>query len=153
MMKKLILFILIVFTISCAKEDLKDGSLEDVKDSSLEGVKDNSLEVEDVKNSSLEGEWILTKVDCYCPFLEDYDFSTNSIRFNTQQNKITIENQDDFYFLRESGTYNYAKEGDRISFDNNKSYIFRIESAILYLSFIDEPSITDDEVSYTYRKN
>lgn len=126
-MKKLILFILIVCVVSCSKEDLKD--------------------------SSLEGEWILTKVSCYCGFGQDYDFSTSKVRFNTEENKITIENKGEFSFLRESGTYNYSGNDNRISFDDNSSYIFRIEGTTLYLSFIDEPGIADDEVNYTYIKN
>lgn len=125
-MKRIVLIFLVFITISCTKDKLEDASLE--------------------------GEWILTNVSCFCYFGEDYDFTSNSLTFNSKENEITVENNEEFTFLMESGTYNYLGKDDQISFDDNRSYIFSIEGSTLSLSYVDDPSLADDEISYTYRK-
>lgn len=103
-------------------------------------------------DAPLDGEWILTNVACFCYFEEDYDFTTSSIIFDVNNNQITVKNEGELTFLRESGTYSYSGKENEISFDNNKSYTFSIEDSVLTLNYIDEPNIADDEVSYIYRK-
>ena len=111
-------------------------------------VEDNS----EVKDNSLEGEWVLNNVACFCGFGQDYDFSSSTITFNTAENKITIENNGEFQFLRESGTYSYSGKDNTLEFDNGNSYIFEIDGADLRLIFEDEPNIADDEITFYYSR-
>ena len=104
------------------------------------------------EDSSLEGKWVLTDVACFCGFGEDYDFSTSMIEFDTAKNKITIENNGEYQFLRESGTYNYSGKDNTIKFDNGGSYIFEIDSANLRIVLEDDPNIADDEITFYYKR-
>ncbi|QLG45690.1 hypothetical protein [Costertonia aggregata] len=129
MFKKLIFLVFTVFVVSCSK---------------------NNDTPDDI---SLEGDWVLTNVICFCGFGQDYDFSGNTISFDTRANKITVQNTGEFDFLAEPGTYAYSGSGNQITL-NDRSYVFEIEEeTTLRLIFADEPLIADDEVTFTYRKN
>lgn len=104
------------------------------------------------EDSFLEGKWVLNDVACFCGFGEDYDFSTSTIVFDTDRNKITIENNGEYQFLRESGTYNYSGKDKTIKFDKGGSYIFEIDGANLRLVLEDKPNIADDEITFYYKR-
>ena len=99
---------------------------------------------------SLDGKWVLLNVSCFCSFDEEVDFSTNSIEVNSINNEITIENTGDV-FLGESGTYTYVVNEDEITF-NNKTYVLTANESNLILNFVDDPGISDDEISYSYKR-
>ncbi|MFS4454698.1 lipocalin family protein [Maribacter sp. 2304DJ31-5] len=123
-MKKSVFTLLTILCISCSKEELKD--------------------------TTLQGEWVLDNVVCFCGFGPDYDFSSTTITFNTNENKISIRNSGEFTFLRDTGTYSYTGEGNRITMDNERFYVFDVEDNTLTLIFVDEPNIADDEVTYSF---
>lgn len=111
-----------------------------------------SCSKDEVSDGSLEGEWVLTNVSCFCGFGEDYDFTTTQISFDTNNNKVTIENNGEFTFIKESGTYSYSGNGNRIVIDGERSYTFSVLNATLEIVFEDNPNIADDEVSYSFRR-
>lgn len=104
------------------------------------------------EDNALEGSWVLTNVICFCGFGEDYDFSTTTLVFDASKNQLTIENNGEYEFIRESGTYSYTGNSDQIRLDNGNSYTFKIEGSTLQLFYIDEPNIADDEVTYQFKR-
>lgn len=106
----------------------------------------------EVEDNSLEGEWVLNNVACYCGYGEDYDFSSSTISFHTASNIITIENNGEYQFLRESGSYSYSGKGNTIKLDNGNSFLFEIDGDNLRLIYEDDPNIADDEVTYSYNR-
>lgn len=126
-MKKSFFLLIAVLLISCSKDEIED--------------------------SSLSGKWILNDVFCFCFFPEDYDFSTSRLIFDTANDKLLIENDGEIDFIDEPGTYRYSGDGNRITLENGRSYIFEVEGNILRFTFVDEPNIADDEITYLYTRN
>tara|TARA_R110000868_G_scaffold377732_1_gene643097 strand:- start:3069 stop:3464 length:396 start_codon:yes stop_codon:yes gene_type:complete len=130
-MKKILLFIILIGFISCS--DNNDESALD---------------------SALEGEWVLTDVLCYCAFSENVDFSTHRLVFDTNTNEIVISNNPDRSFFYDAGTYNFISNQDKVLqiVGSDKSYVYEIDGDVLSLTYIDNPMIADDEVTYKYIK-
>lgn len=99
----------------------------------------------------LQGEWALTKVLCHCAFDEDVDFSTSKLWFATNQTKVTVIHEAGVTYFHDSGNYRYTIQKDTITIsDSPRRYTYTIEGNSLTLTYIDNPMIADDEVSYTY---
>ena len=103
-------------------------------------------------DNSLEGSWVLTNVSCFCGFPEDNDFTETHLLFDTEENKVTVDNRGKYEYFKPSGTYSYSGEDNRIKFEDGRDYRFEINKEILNLIFIDEPNIADDEITYTLEK-
>ncbi|MFI8604893.1 hypothetical protein ACIGCP_10550 [Cellulophaga baltica] len=106
-----------------------------------------------VIDGNLSGEWVLTDVSCFCGFPEDVDFSVHTLSFSEEGNLVTVQNDSDTYYFQESGTYQFTNTDNTISLeDNDRSYTYQIEEDVLLLSYLDEPMIADDEVTYKYAR-
>ena len=129
-MKKIVLFFILGVFISCT--DKNDDFITD---------------------ASLAGEWELTDVICFCGFEENVDFSTNKLLFNTIENRITVihETNDNYFYI--SGVFNYELDIDTITLEGDtRSYTYAVEGDILTLTYIDDPMIADDEITYKYSR-
>ena len=93
--------------------------------------------------------WVLNNVSCFCFFEDDFDFSTHTIRFNPDNNTVIVENAESTAFLAPAGTYSYSVDGSIITIDDRK-YRYEETGDSLVLTYVDEPTIADDEVSYFY---
>ncbi|WP_222981910.1 hypothetical protein [Flagellimonas meishanensis] len=96
--------------------------------------------------------WILDNVVCFCFFGDDYDFSTHSIRFDSGPNTVFIQNDGDNEFLAPTGSYPYSIDGTVITIEG-RQYEYLEEGNTLTLTYVDEPLIADDEITYYYIRN
>lgn len=114
---------------------------------------DNTNEV--VVDTSLDGEWILTEVICFCAFTDNVDFSTHKLVFDTATGKVVVSNNPERPFFQDAGTYNFSNIQDKVLqiIGTDESYIYDIDGDNLSLTYVDNPMIADDEVTYKYIKN
>ena len=96
--------------------------------------------------------WILDNVACFCFFGDDFDFSTHTLQFNVDNQTVIIENEGNTAFLAPAGTYPYTVDGSIITIEDVQ-YLYEEDGKSLVLTYVDEPGIADDEVSYSYTRN
>lgn len=104
---------------------------------------------DDHTDLTLEGKWTLSAAACYCAFGENTDFSGHKLNFNA--NWLRVVNTGEIKFLIDAEGLFYSN-GTTITFANGKRYNYRIQEDVLELTFVDEPSIADDELVLTYRR-
>lgn len=108
-----------------------------------------SKDDDDKGNTPLEGKWTLTNVSCFCYFGDNPDFSGNKLDFEGYI--LRVENSGDFnFFTNEAG--NYTVQGNLITFNNGQQYTYAVKPGVLELTFVDNPSIADDEIFFVYEK-
>lgn len=112
---------------------------------------DELEEVGPLMETTLNGRWELQSVSCFCFFEDDYDFTTTSLVINTTEVTATFEHAEDTFIL-DSGIYSFTINNDQISFGEDRWYIFSIEDSTLTLTFVDNPNLADDEISYTFMR-
>ena len=101
-----------------------------------------------------KGQYILQNVSCYCWF-QDYDFTVNQLWFFPKEQllvskgivndgvSITSPNEPKSYFIAD-GILTLTK--------SKKQYTIEIKADEIVLSFIDDPRIADDEITYSFKK-
>ncbi len=102
----------------------------------------------------LEGQYILQNVVCEC-FFEDYNFNGNQLWFFP--NKSLILSKGSEYMRVSISTPNQPAEYNLI--DNiltlnqsNRQYLVNANNDEVTLTFIDDPLIADDEITYYFKK-
>ena len=102
----------------------------------------------------LSGQYILQNVSCLCSF-EDYDFSVYQLWFFTNKNLIVSKGSgyDGVYISspNEPEEYNLI-DGVLTLTNSNKKYVVNLNNDDVTLTFIDDPLIADDEVTYYFKK-
>lgn len=111
---------------------------------------DKLEEVTPMQND-LNGQWELQNVSCFCFFEDDYDFTTTTVDIKVAEGTAAFEHTEATFVIA-SGVYVYSVKNGQISFDDNRWYIFSIEDSTLTLSFVDDPAIADDEITFTFKK-
>lgn len=96
--------------------------------------------------------WVLDNVVCFCYFGDNFDFSTHTIRFDAETKTVFIENDEATPFIADSGSYPYLVDGAVVTIQG-KEYRYQEDGDTLTLTYVDEPLIADDEVTYYYIKN
>lgn len=129
-MKKVILFLLLAVSISCSKDD------------------------DPYNDARLSGEWHLVNISCFCGFDETIDFNDFTLRFENKVNILHLDNPtESYYYIAESGSYNYSIEGNIISVEgSDASFKYEFEDSNLILTLMDDPAIADDELSLLYQR-
>lgn len=103
---------------------------------------------------ALNGTWILTNVSCFCAFPNDPSFERTRLIFDTDSNEITVQQDESLLdYFRPEGVYTYQIEENSIVLEDGRAYNYTIEENQLFLDFIDEPLLADDEIFYTLRRN
>ena len=105
-------------------------------------------------SDELKGQYILKNVSCFC-FFENYDFSVNQLWFFPNKNllvtkgdeydgvSISIPNEPSEYYLID----------DVLTLtQSNREYIVTFNNYEVTLTFIDDPLIADDEITYYFKK-
>nr|WP_298996910.1 hypothetical protein [uncultured Allomuricauda sp.] len=128
-MKKCFLLLLIFWTVSCSDDDSNP------------------------ENATLDGEWTLTNVSCFCGFPDLPEFESTTVLFDVESDEITVSHTGSFEYFRPNGTYSYSVSGSEIRMMDGRSYEFDISENTLFLRFVDEPTIADDEILYTFIRN
>ncbi len=103
-----------------------------------------------IQDTALNGEWILQDISCFCGFDPEVDFSETRLFFDTENDKITVFNDGDYQFFKESGEYYYGGQNNILNFADDTSYQFEIKGEQLSLVYLDNPNIADDEVAYFF---
>jgi len=102
----------------------------------------------------LNGQYILQNVVCEC-FFEDYDFSNNQLWVFPSKNLIVSKgNEYDGVYIsppNEPEQYNLIN-GVLTLTDSNKEYVVNFNDDEVTLTFIDDPLIADDEITYYFKK-
>ena len=102
----------------------------------------------------LNGQYILQNVVCNC-FFEDYDFSNNQLWVFPSKNLIVSKgNEYDGIYIsppNEPEQYNLIN-GVLTLTDSNKEYVVNFNDDEVTLTFIDDPLIADDEITYYFKK-
>ena len=106
---------------------------------------------EEVVHVDLQGNWVLDDVSCFCNFESNTDFSQHHISF--EGSSLVVLSEGTTIFLAEEGDYSYEVDGNLITLPNGAQYRYQIDGQRLHLSFVDNPEIADDEISFTYYKN
>ncbi|NAY92033.1 hypothetical protein GTQ34_08885 [Muricauda sp. JGD-17] len=96
--------------------------------------------------------WVLNSVVCFCFFGDNVDFSTHTIQFDRTNKNVVIENDEVIQFLAPEGTYPYTVDGSVITI-LERQYRYQEDGDSLILTFVDEPLIADDEITYFYSRN
>lgn len=96
--------------------------------------------------------WVLDNVVCFCFFGEDFDFSTHTLQFNSETQTVVIENNESSQFIAPAGTYTYSDNGSVIGIEG-REYTYEETGNSLVLTYVDDPQIADDEVTYYYNRD
>jgi hypothetical protein len=112
-----------------------------------------TCEKSDVKLiTPIEGQWILEDVSCYCAF-DDDSFSDSQLWiFSSSSNLVSkgIEGKS-VSISKLNQPISYTLVDDVLSIGNRKYSMEQTEDRLI-LSFIDNPQIADDEITYYYTK-
>lgn len=96
--------------------------------------------------------WVLNNVVCFCFFGEDFDFGTHTLQFDRDTKMVTVENSENAQFIAPPGTYSYSDDGEEIGIEG-RQYRYKQNGNSLELTYVDNPQIADDEVTYYYQTN
>ena len=105
-------------------------------------------------SDELRGQYILQNVNCEC-FFENYDFSVNQLWVFPSKNLIVSKgNQyDGVYISSPNNPEEYIQiDGVLTLTDSNKEYVVNFNDDEVTLTFIDDPLIVDDEITYYFKK-
>lgn len=103
----------------------------------------------------LNGQFIMEAVVCECLFHPEYDFSMNQLWFFSDENiLISKANPDDgIYITNPNKPTVFEINGDILTLtETNRQFFVNRDENQLTLSFIDDPLIGDDEITYYFIK-
>ena len=115
-------------------------------------LKDNELNSSEI--GVLEGRWQLQQISCYCYF-EDYDFTTNELWVSAKSSVMLSRNQNGQPLgISDNGIVTPIRvQGNELDdLISNRSYTFEVDANNLSISYIDNPDIADDEISYYFKR-
>lgn len=102
----------------------------------------------------LNGQYILQNVSCFY-FFKDYDFSVNQLWFFPSKNLLVSKGNeyDGVYISTPNNPEEYNLIDGVLSLtDSNKEYVVNFNDDEVTLTFIDDPLIADDEITYYFKK-
>ena len=102
----------------------------------------------------LSGQYILQNVSCFC-FFEDYNFSVNQLWFFPSKNLIISKGNeyDGVYISTPNKPEEYNLTDGVLTLRNsNKEYVINFTNDEVTLTFIDDPLIANDEITYYFKK-
>ena len=105
-------------------------------------------------SDELKGQYILQNVSCFC-FFEDYDFRDNQLWFFPNKNLIVSKGDeyDGVYISSPNEPTEYYLIDNVLTLTStNKKYTVNINDDEVTLTFIDDPLIADDEITYYFKK-
>jgi len=130
-MKKIILlFLFISFIFSCSNTD-------DVS-----------------KTPEIKGQYILQNVSCFCN-LDNYDFTKNQLWFFPEQDLLVSKGDinDGIFISKPNEPSKFLiYDGVLTLNDNEREYTIEGKQNEIILSYIDNPNIADDEITYVFKK-
>ena len=110
---------------------------------------DNSETQEDVK-----GQYILQDVICYCYF-NGYDFTKNQLWFFPEEKLLVSkgDSNDGIFITKPNNPSKYIiKDGVLTLNESDSEYTIEVNQDEIILTYIDNPIIADDEITYVFKK-
>ena len=104
--------------------------------------------------NELSGQYILQNVSCFCSF-ENYDFSVNQLWFFPSKNLIVSKGNeyDDVYISSPNKPEEYNLINGLLTLtESNREYVVNFNNDEVILTFVDDPLIADDEITYFFKK-
>ncbi|WP_394751294.1 hypothetical protein [Spongiimicrobium salis] len=98
----------------------------------------------------LDGQWTLTEAFCFCFFPDDFNFAVHQLLINVEENQVTVSDNPNSFFLIAPGTYTLSGERAVLTFNGAIQYQYRIDGDRLELTKVDDPNISDDELTLVY---
>ncbi len=113
-----------------------------------------SCDPEETHLSELEGQWILKDVSCYCFFGDTPNFEEHYIWFFPKEGLMVANGTKSVVSFKEPGkTYRFNIKNNTIGFsDSDRRFSYELTENSLHLTYVDNPQIADDEISYTFVK-
>ena len=105
-------------------------------------------------DDKLEGQYILQNVSCYCLF-EDYDFTLNQLWFFPDKNLLLSKGDeyDGAYISSPNEPFEYSLIDRLLTLTrSNREYVVNFDNDIVILTYVDDPQIADDEITYYFKK-
>ena len=102
----------------------------------------------------LSGQYILQNVSCFC-FFENYDFSVNQLWVFPNKNLLVTKGNeyDGVHISIPNEPSEYYLIDDVLTLtQSNRDYIVNFNNDEVRLTFIDDPLIADDEITYYFKK-
>ena len=105
-------------------------------------------------DDKLEGQYILQNVSCYCLF-ENYDFTLNQLWFFPDKNLLLSKGDeyDGAYISSPNEPFEYTLIDGLLTLTrSNREYVVNFDNDIVILTYVDDPQIADDEITYYFKK-
>jgi hypothetical protein len=102
----------------------------------------------------LRGQWILTRVLCFCYF-DDYDFTQNQLWIFPEEGVLLAKGPltDALNVAPVNDPASFSLRDQVLEIDNtDRTYSIEQKGNKLTLSYIDNPMIADDEVAYIFER-
>ena len=107
-----------------------------------------------IKTSEIEGQYILQNVSCFCYF-DNYDFTKNQLWFFPKQDMIVSKGDvnDGIFITKPNEPSKFLIYDGVLTFnDIEKEYSIEVKQNEIILTYIDNPDIADDEITYIFKK-
>lgn len=107
-----------------------------------------------MNSEELEGQYVLQNVSCFC-FFENYDFSVNQLWFFPDENLVVskADTHDGVFITKPNEPVDYILiDGVLTLTESNKEYMVNFNDDEVTLTFVDDPLIADDEITYYFKK-
>ena len=104
------------------------------------------------KIAEIKGQYILQDVSCYCYF-DNYDFTKNQLWFFPEQDMLVSKGDfNDGIFITKLNEPSKFLIYDGVLTLYEKDYTIEVKQNELILTYIDNPEIADDEITYIFKK-
>lgn len=103
---------------------------------------------------SLEGQWILKNVSCYC-FFGNTNFSLNQLWIDQEKGKLLSNgpSQNAWGISDLNKALNFSIQDSILAMEGtDREYRLSLKNNLLSITYLDNPEIADDEISYIFEK-
>ena len=107
-----------------------------------------------VETPRVEGQYILQDVSCYCDF-DNYDFTKNQVWFFPDDDILVSkgDSKNGVFISKPNEPSKYQIYNGILTLNEaGKEYTIELDEDKIILSYIDNPDIADDEITYVFKK-
>jgi|TARA_B100001093_G_C26230089_1_gene759835 hypothetical protein len=107
-----------------------------------------------IKTPEIEGQYVLKDVICYCNF-DNYDFTKNQLWFFPEQDMLVSKGDinDGIFITKPNEPSKFLiNDGVLTLNDSSREYTIVVKQNEIILTYIDNPNIADDEITYIFKK-
>ena len=107
-----------------------------------------------IETPRVEGQYILQDVSCYCDF-DNYDFTKNQVWFFPDDDILVSkgDSKNGVFISKPNEPSKYQIYNGILTLnETGKEYTIELDEDKIILSYIDNPDIADDEITYVFKK-